>query len=154
VFKNQPEPFARLVGPKLTGSEQVEGEDCYVISGGSAVAKTETFWISKKSSFIRKYSRSLEPPEGGAKMPKMTDQQLEEAVKAMGQEVTEARKDAMKKMMKQAEDAMKTAKLKGTSTEFHSKIDLPKLKEGDFAFTLPVGVVLKDSLFGGALNTK
>ena len=57
-------------------------------------------------------------------------------------------------MMKQAEDSMNTANLKGTSTELHAKADAPKLKESDFAFTLPEGSVLKDSLFGGALNTK
>lgn len=154
VFKKQPEPFARLVDPKLTGSQKVEGEDCYVITGSSTISKTETFWIAKKAYLIRKYSRSLERPEGGAKMPKMTDQQLEEAIKAMGQEVTEDRKEAMKKMMKQAEDSLKTAKLKGVSTELHAKINAPKLKERDFAFTLPVDAVLKESLFGGVLNTK
>ncbi len=148
VFK-QPEPFARLLDPKLTGSEQVEGEDCYVISGGSTISKAERFWISKKSFVIRKYSRSLEQPKGGAKMPKMTDQQFEEAVKAAGQEVTEASQEAMRKMEKETEDSLKTvtANLKGVSTELHAKIDEPKLKKGDFAFTLPVGAVLKKSLF-------
>jgi len=153
VFK-KPTPFSRLVDPKLEGNEQVEGEDCYVISGSSIISKKETFWISKETSMIRKYSRSLEMPEGGIDMPKMTDQQLEEAIKAIGQEVTEETKEAMKKMMKQARDTMKTAKLKGTLTELHSKIATPKLIEGDFVFKVPVGTALKESLFGGVLNAK
>jgi hypothetical protein len=154
VFTKRPAPFARLIDPKLTGSEQVEGDACYVITGSSSISKTETFWISKKTYMIRKYSRSFEPPEGGAKVPKITDQQLEEAVKAMGQEVTEARKDAMRNMRNQIEDSSKTAKLKGVSTEIHTKIDTSELKGGNFAFPLPLGTVLKESLFGGMLNTR
>jgi len=150
----QLEPFSRLVDPKLEGNEQVEGEDCYVISGSSTISKKETFWISKETSMIRKYSRSLEAPEGGIKMPKMTDQQLNESIKAMGQEVTEESREAMRKMMKQAEDTMQTVKLKGTLTELQSKIATPKLIEGDFAFKVPVGTALKESLFGGMLNAK
>ena len=156
VFKKRaaPAPFSRLVAPKLAGNEQVGGENCYVITGSSPQSKKETFWISQKTYLIRKYSRSLEPPEGGFKVPKITDQQLEQSVRAIGQEVTEENKEAMRRIMKQAEDTTKTAKLKGTSTEVHAKIASPKLSDRDFAFTLPVGTVLKDSLFGGQFDTK
>jgi len=153
MFK-QPAPFFRLVDPKLEGNQQVEGEDCYVISGSSAICKKETFWISKKTSMIRKYSYSLGMSEGGRNMPKMTDQQLEETIKAMGQEVTKESREAMRKMMKQAEDMMQTDKMKGTTTELHSKIATPKLIEGDFAFKVPVDTALKESLFGEVLNAK
>src|SRR6266436_4361612 len=149
VFNGQLAIFSTLVAPQLAGNEQVDGEDCYVVSGISPHSKKETFWISKKAHLIRKYSRSLEAPEGGFKVPKVTDQQLEEAAKATGQD-----KEAMRRIMKQAEETTKTAKLKGTSTEFHGKIRTPKLAEDDFVFKVPVGVVLKDSIFGGALNPK
>ena len=79
---------------------------------------------------------------------------MEEAVRGIGQAVTEENKEAMRKIMKQAEDTTKTAKLKGTSTEVHANIATPKLAEGDFAFKVPVGAVLKDSIIGGALNAK
>jgi hypothetical protein len=154
LWKKRPEPFARLVDPKLGGSERVEGEDCYVIIGSSTTSKAETFWISKKTYLIRKHCRSLEPPEGGAKMPKMTDQELEEAIKAMGQEVTEERKEALRKMMQQAEDLLKTSKPKGLWTELYTKIDAPELKEADFVFAVPVGVPLKESPFEGVLDKK
>ena len=149
VFKGQPGMFSRLVAPQLAGNEQVDGEECYVVSGSSPHSKKETFWISKKNYLIRKYARSLEAPEGGLKVPKMTDQQLEETARAIGQD-----KEAIRRIMKQAEDTTKTAKLKGTSTEFHGKIRTPKLAEQDFVFKVPVGVDLKESIFGGALNPK
>ena len=154
AIKEQPAPFSRLVDVKLEKSEQVGGDDCYVISGSSAISKRETFWISKKSYVIRKYARSLEPPEGGMKMPQVTDQQLEESIKAMGLEVTEERKESMRKMMKQLEETMRTASLRGISTELYVKIDTPKLMEGDFVFKLPDGTALKESLFDGMLNAE
>src|SRR2546423_338448 len=124
--------FSRLIDPKLEGTEQLEGEACDVISGRSTISKKETFWIAKKDHLIRKYSRALEPPEGGVTMPKKTDQQIEESIKALGQEVTEERKEAMKKMMQQAQDTIKTANLKGTSTELHTRIGALKFDPEDF----------------------
>ena len=115
----------RLIESKLEESGQVEMDDCYVISGSSAASKQETYWISKKTFLIRRYVRSLEPAEGGVKMPKMDDVQLEASIKAMGQEPTEERKLAMKKMMEQAEVMMKQMNVKGTSTETHSNITAP-----------------------------
>jgi hypothetical protein len=131
AFKQQPAPFSRLVDPKLENNEPVEGDDCNVIGGSSTISKRETFWISKQTYLIRKCARSFEPPEGGTKLRTMTDQQLEESIKAMGQEVTAERKEAMRKVMKQAEDTMKTANLKGTSTEIHPKVATPRLTEAD-----------------------
>jgi hypothetical protein len=154
VRKKRPVSFARLADPKLGGSERVEGEDCYVITGSTTTSKAETFWISKKTYLIRKHSHSLEPPEGGAKRPKMTDQELEEAIKAMGQEVTEERKEALRKIMQQTRDYRKAAKPKGLWTELYTKIDAPKLKEADFVFAVPVGVLLKESPYEGILDKK
>jgi outer membrane lipoprotein-sorting protein len=152
VFKQQGSPFARLIESKLEESAQVEMDDCYVISGRSASSKKETYWISKKTFLIRRYVRSLEPPEGGIKMPKMNDEQLETSIKAMGQEPTEERKLAMKKMMEHAEGMMKQMNVKGTSTETHSNITAPKLSAEDFVFKVPADAVLKESLLGGMLD--
>ena len=92
VFPSQLALFSRLVAPKLMSDEQVDGEDCYVIDASSAISKKETFWITKASFLIKKCSRSLEPPEGGVKTPQMTDEQLEAAIKGLGQEVTKSAK--------------------------------------------------------------
>ena len=85
-------------------------------------------------------------------MPEMTDEQLEEAIKGMGQEVTEESKQKMREMMKRSKDALKTAHMKGSSTELHAEISSPKLNTKDFQFALPAGTVLKESLFGGVLS--
>lgn len=149
VFKDQPAPFSRLKDPKIEMTEKVEGEDCYVLSGPSAISKKETFWISKTSYLIRKYYRSLEPPEEGTAIPEMTDKQLEEAITGLGQEVTQESKKNMREMMERSRAMLKTVKLNGSSTELHVNVSSPELNESDFKFSLPEGTVLKDSLFGG-----
>ncbi len=149
VFKNQPDPFSRLKDPQIEKTEKVGKEDCYVISGSSSISKKETYWVSKKSYLIKKYSRSLEPPEGGIAMPEMTDEQLEQTIKSMGQEVTEESKQKMREMMKRSRDVLKTTDMKGSSTELHAEISSPKMNTKDFQFALPAGTVLKEALFGG-----
>ena len=152
VYKEQPAPFSRLKDAKIEMTERVGGEDCYVLSGPSTISKKETFWISKTSYLIRKYYRSLEPPEGGFQMPEMTDEQLEEAIKGLGQEVTEESKQRMREMMKSARDSLTASRMKGSSTEFHVEISAPEVSRKDFQFALPNGTVLKESLFGGVLG--
>jgi len=149
VFKEQPAPFSRLKNPQIEMTEKIGGEDCYVISGSSAISKKETFWISKTNYLIRKYDRSLEPPEGGRQMPEMTDEQLEEAIKGMGQEVTEESKKKMTEMMERSRTMLKTMKMTGSSTEFHANVSSPELNKSDFKFALPEGSLLKESLLGG-----
>jgi hypothetical protein len=148
------DPFDRMIDPKLGPDEKVEDDDCYVITGGSKISKSGTYWISKKTFFIRKYSRSLEPPEGGFKMPEMTDAQIEEWIKSMGGTVTDESKQRLRDMMKQAQEAAKNSNLKGAMTETHNKISSPHFNGADFDYQPPATAVLKDSLFGSMLNSK
>jgi hypothetical protein len=148
VFKEQPTPFSRLKDPQIEMTEKVGEEDCYVISGSSSISKKETFWVSKTSYLIRKYYRSFEPPEGGLAIPELTDEQVEEAIKGMGREVTEESKKNMKEMMDRSRTMLKTMKMSGSSTELHANVSSPKLNKNDFKFALPEGSVLKESLFG------
>jgi hypothetical protein len=150
VFKEQPAPFSRLKDPQIEMKEKVGEEDCYVISGSSSISKKETFWVSKTSYLIKKYSRSLEPPEGGVAIPEpeITDEQLEEVIKGMGQEVTEESKKNMTEMMERSRTMRKTMKMRGSSTELHANVSSPELNKNDFKFALPEGTVLKESLFG------
>ncbi|MBI2437653.1 MAG: hypothetical protein HYV36_02410 [Lentisphaerae bacterium] len=149
VFKDQPDPFSRLNDLKIEKIEKVGEEDCYVLSGSSSISKKETLWVSKTSHLIRKYCRSLEVPEGGWQTPKMTDEQLEAAIKGVGQEVTEESKKNIREMMESSTEMLKTMKMKGLSTEVHTNISSPELNKNDFKFALPEGAVLKESLFGG-----
>jgi hypothetical protein len=154
TLKNYPTPFSRLINPQIEAGERIDGDDCYVISGSSTVSKNESFWISKATYMIKKYSRSLDPPAGGFKITQMTDQQLDDAIKASGQEVTDATRQQMRDMIKKADQNMQTANLSGSSTEVQLKISSPDLKDADFAFNVPPDAVLKDSLFGPATNAK
>lgn len=149
TFKEQQAPFSRLIDPKIEKAERVGKEDCYVVSGASTISKKETFWISKKNYLIRKYYRFLEPSSGGRQIPEITDKQLEEAVKDMGQEVTEENKKNMREMMERSQKMLTTVNITGSSTELHANISSPKMTKSDFKYALPDGTVLKDSLFGG-----
>ena len=153
VFGEQPAPFSRINAPRIEMTENVGEEECYVISGSSPFSKKEAIWVSKTSYLIKKYYRSLEPPEGGREVPpEMTDEQLEEAIKGMGQKVTEENRQKMKEMMKTATGVLKMDQLKGSSTELHANISTPDATRKDFQFTPPGDSVLKDSLFGGGLR--
>jgi len=86
-------------------------------------------------------------------MPEMTDEQLAESLKAMGQKVTEENKQKMREMMKRSKDIQKTAQMKGSSTELHTGISSPDLNsKAFFQFVLPEGTALKESLFSGVLS--
>jgi outer membrane lipoprotein-sorting protein len=144
--------FARLQNPRIEKTEKIGDDDCYVISGPSKISKNETFWISKSNYLIRKYSRSLEPPEGGRQMPEMTDEDMAKAMKAMGLEVNDETKKNMRDMMEKSKAALNTAALKGSMTEVQAHVSSPALTAKDFQFTPPADAVLKDSLFGGLLG--
>lgn len=152
AFPGQGGLFLTMKSPQIEKSEKVGEDDCYVISGSSSTSKKEAFWVSKKSYLIRKYYQSLESPKGGRAIPEMTEAQLEEAIKALGQEVTEESKKNMRKIMTTSTSMLKNTEMKGFSTELHAKVSSPELHKSDFKFALPEGVVLKDSLFDGVFG--
>ena len=139
-------PFARLVKPKLTGTELIGDDNCYVIRGSSAGAGDETLWISVQTYLVRQFRRTM-TSDGTQKMPKLTDKQLEASIKASGQEVTEERKKEMREMMAKTAERMKDLKFTMTSTETHEKISTDPLTEEDFSYKVPEGVALKPALF-------
>ncbi len=147
VWKEARDPFSRLRDPILEQSEMIGDEDYHVLSGASVISKKETFWISKANFLIRKYRRSLEPPEGGLQMPDMSDEKIVKALQATGQEVTEARKKELREMMEAAAKMLKGLKMKGASTELHAVVASPELSGEDFAFIPPKAAVLKGNLF-------
>jgi Predicted periplasmic protein (DUF2092) len=147
LFKEESLPFSRLRNPKFEKIEKVENEECYVISGSSTISKKEIYWISKSRHIIIKAYRSLEPPQGGRKMPELTDDELEQAIKSMGLKVTEESKQNMRALMKRSRDVLKTASVKGSSVELHMEITSPHLTKNDFQFAPPKDAILKASLF-------
>ena len=145
-------PLASLENPMLEGSETIDGEECFKISGPTAVSKKETYWISKEKSLIRKYVRSLEAPDVPAPVAEMTDEQIEEALKGLGEEVNAESKARMKKRMAGIKQMMAQVKLKGMSTETQNDIQSPEFDEDDFEFTPPDNAQRKQSLFGNFLQ--
>ena len=143
------QPFPTLVDPQIEKSEQIDKEDCYLISGSSKAFKREAFWISKSRHLILKFSRSMEPPEGGRQTPEMTDEQIEEAIRGMGQEVSAESIEKMRDMMKSAAKMITTMDIKGDSTESQQNISSPELEASDFLFELPDDAVFKKSLLDG-----
>jgi hypothetical protein len=150
VFKDQPNLVSGLKDPTIERVEKVGQEECFVISGSSAVSRKETIWVSKSKFLIVQCVRSLEAPEGGRTLPKMTDEELEETIKAMGQKLTDEAKTRMREAMKRSLDSLKTTKMTGSFTELHEEISSPETTVRDFQFSLPEGAVLKKSLFPGA----
>ena len=151
-FKGRSAPFSRLKDPKMEKAEHVGDEDCYVISGASIAAKKETFWISKSNHLIVKFARSLEPTDENALRSAMTDEQLDEAIKGMGQKVTAESRRNMREMMNRSQALLKNMKITGLSTETHVTISSPELSKTDFQFVLPNDAVMKDSLFDNILG--
>jgi hypothetical protein len=151
-FKMQAGQFSRLNKPQIQKTEKIDDDDCYVISGPSRISKSETFWISKTTHLIRKYSRSLEPPSGGRQMPEMTDENMTNAIKAMGLTVNDETMKNMRDMMEKSRATLNTTTLKGSSTEVQEHVSTPALTEKDFQFTPPTDAVRKDSLFGGIIG--
>jgi hypothetical protein len=82
----------------------------------------------------------------------MTDEQLDEAIKGMGQKVTEENRKNMREVMDRSQALLKNMKIKGLSTETHVTISSPELSKADFRFVLPNDAVMKDSLFGSILS--
>jgi hypothetical protein len=152
IFKEQLHPFHRLQEPKIEASENIDDEECYVISGTSTISNKETFWISKSRSLVLKYRRSLTPPEGGVIIPEMTDQQVAEALQGLGQEITAESMKKMRTLMNQSKALFEMEQMKGSVTESHKNISSPNFKPENFQFTVPEGTELKESLLSGMLG--
>jgi Predicted periplasmic protein (DUF2092) len=147
LFNGGSSPFSRLRNPKLEKIEKVDNDACYVISGSSTISKKETYWISKSRHLIIKVYRSLESPQGGRKMPVLTDEQLEEAIRSMGLKVTDESKQNVRALMTRSRDILNTVTVKGFTVELHHNISSPRMTKNDFQYAPPEDAVLRESLF-------
>lgn len=152
AFMGQPTVLDRLQEPRLTGKVNVDGEECWVLTGPSMVSSKEVLWISTKDHLLRKYERSLTPPAQDTVPPEISDEQLKKAMESLGQEMTEDSVEKMRAMMKRSRDMLAQAKLQGVSTEQHTGLGSPELSAEDFKFEVPDGVVFKADLLGGVLK--
>ncbi len=148
AFTDKGFALSRLKDPTIEKTELMGGDDCYVLSGSSPTSTKETFWISKSSSLILKYEKSLEPPTDGTAAPAVSEEVVEKALTAMGEPVTDENKKKVLEMMQTAKGAMANSEGNGDSTEMQTEITNPNLTEKDFQFTPPAGATLTDSLLG------
>lgn len=120
VSKEYEDSFSWFKDPKIEMIEKVGEEDCYVISGSSAISTRETLWISKSSYLIRKYYQSLDSFRDDRQPQEMTDEE-----KALRETVIERTQETSR-------------------IEVHTKISSPELNKSDFKFSLPERTVLLD----------
>lgn len=145
-FRGLTVPLLRLTAPRLERTEKIGDEEFYVVSGPSDVSKQETFWISKSSYLVAKYVRNAAPNEGGMKLPEISDKQIDESLRTMGQKMTDENRRSLREQMTKTQDQFRNRTMKGSITETHVKISAPELTGLDFRFSLPRSAVLKDSL--------
>jgi len=146
AFAQRTTSLARLKDPKIETSEQIDGEDCYVVSGAATKSRKETYWISKSKHLIVKCSRSLASVKAVTMLPDMTDKQREEVDRLMGLEATEEdKKKARDLMAHPVKKIIKAMVVRCTSTEVFRNVSSPPLKQEDFVFVPPKDAVLKDS---------
>jgi hypothetical protein len=126
---------------RVEESEKIGDEDCFVLSVESPVSKRETYWISKASYLIRKYSRTLERPEGDHVIAELSEEQIEEGTTMMGWDVTEENRKRFRDFQKLRSMRL-AAKMKGAVVEQHDEISFPQINNADFAYALPADAVL------------
>ena len=132
AFTDKGAAVSRLLDPVIEKTDFANGEECYVISGQTNLSKKETFWISKASNLVLKFEKDLEAPVGGATVTYLSDDDLEKALKALGQPVTEETKRQTRELLKTAGSTIKNGDVTGTSVEdagtyLHDRFDGQRL---------------------------
>ncbi len=143
LFFNGAESFlAKLADVTLGKDDTIDGVDCYLLNGDLNGMKMN-FWIDKSNFLIKQKQQVL---GGEVKMPKMSDKDVDDALKQMGGGTTTEKRAQMKTMMQNMR-AM-SSKMKGTMTETYRNIETnQKIATDKFKYDVPSGVELSSSLF-------
>jgi outer membrane lipoprotein-sorting protein len=120
----------KLKKPKVSGTEFLDGDECYVITASASFTKKITLWISKSTFLIRKSSKEIAGSEKKSK-----DSDIKKEKRGLFN-LAERRKSADSN----SED------LNGSVLEIHNNISFPELEKQSFKFKMPEGTVLKQSL--------
>lgn len=131
---------------KLVKEEKIEGEECYVIACENEHLSM-VFWISKKRSLFTQIRNIIGDKDLSSKID-LTDDQIKQSLKSMGQKPTEENVAKMRNTMKMAKEMTKS--IKGSMTETYRNIIINKeYPKKDFKPQLPKDVTLVDNLFKG-----
>ncbi|MFC1840487.1 outer membrane lipoprotein carrier protein LolA [Thermodesulfobacteriota bacterium] len=123
IFKGYDDPFYWLGDPKLEKIEKIGGEDCYVISGTSAISKRVAIWVSKTSYLIRKYYYAPDRLKMIKEDPRIKDKE---------------RKSEIEKYKRGLLPELKI------EVEVYKEISSPELNQSDFKYILPEGTTCHD----------
>ncbi|MDZ4242491.1 MAG: hypothetical protein U1D99_06680, partial [Candidatus Omnitrophota bacterium] len=152
LFFNKRSLLGNLSNSHIERKEAVNGEECYVVTADSkSLQQKITLWISTKRLLILRSEYPLGKMSGAAE--NLTDQDIEEALKSMGEDVTEANKSRMKALMATQMKMAEGMNMEGKITEEISDIetDIPFSAKG-FAFALPDTAQRRDSMFNFSLS--
>jgi hypothetical protein len=148
--------LADLRAPTLAGTEDVDGEPCWKITGSSRTFERMSLWIATKRLVLRKVEHSMAlSQEGQAAMEApMDDAQLDQGLHAAGVEPTPERRAQMKAMAEFAKSAAKAmGRVDGLMTRVLHRVQVDdRLTADDFAFEVPAGTQLQSSTLAGVLG--
>jgi hypothetical protein len=145
AFDSQPNALSQLRNLRLLPDEEVGSEDCYAIRG-SVSAGIETYWISKSGYFIVKSAVEFEHAARSGVQHELTDAQMDQVLRQMGQKPTEEARMKLREILKHAE-AVRSREAPGSLVHTtYVNLSSPVLNQSDFQFALPKDAVLKHSL--------
>jgi beta-lactamase regulating signal transducer with metallopeptidase domain len=120
LFFDGPSAILKTIGEvESRGEEEIDGDQCYRLSG-QLLGMTIKFWISKKTLLIRQRQHVLGGKIEMPEIPEMADEDVAEALKDNGEEVTAEAIQKFKETIKSAPALI--SGIKGTITETHRNI--------------------------------
>ena len=119
VWKGLYSIFDQLKDVKLEGIVKYNNEDCYVISGRPPHSQSVKFWISKSRSLIVKCLKVFDSSKDNL----LTDKEIEEVLKNMGQKATESFKKSLRESLKRSQQES----IHGLTVEIYNDISSPEL---------------------------
>jgi len=129
--------FSHLNNAKVIKTENIEGDDCFVISCNASFSKNVVLWISKSTMLIRKIKKSLARSSDSLKKK---DNQIDSGLATLSNNV--------EKSNNTDKNNRNDVDLNGTTIELHNGIIFPEdLKLEDFSFKLPEKTTIGDSFF-------
>jgi hypothetical protein len=141
-----------LHAPDLEGTEAVDGEPCWKISGPSQQYEHVTVWISRKRLVVRKVEHSMalsaEGRAGIDQATSMDEEQLAEQLRAAGAKDTPEMRARMKAILEISKVAMKhVGAMNGTMTHVYRQVRIgARFDDAAFEFAVPAGTPLRESM--------
>ena len=142
-----------LEEPRITGIEEIQGERCFVLTGGNDGLMV-TYWISVERYLIRQYVHVEDLKKGTETIKKMTDKEVEQSLRSLGVEPTEIKKREVKDAFELTSKIRSKNHTQIVATHYFSHISLPVLTSEDLVFAVPEGIPLKEDIYESPISVK